>query len=969
MKVHLSTLTKKELNKLSRYIETEDGEIENGRNIREQQRREGTFSNSEKNQERIENTQRSGVHDYRSDRHDGETSEIQRLDSEQDAKRSSQYYGDRDNEYGFEDIHDIKSDITNEFEYNKIEDGEKPSSEGVNNVLVFAKGTIDNPVITSVIQVFEYDETALADIRRYIYGLERRGISTKSGQVIQRYYTFDFADGYKSKNIENSRDNNDNRYGRGYSEGTFKAEKGNVSLSFKDGEEKTTYTEQEYQAFGWTRENEILNSGQNADYRSKFAMAESGQAKFQKSKNGEYIIPVSNIYDSTFEGVNNVLVFVKGTIDNPVITSVIEIFEYDETEIDKVRRHIYALERRGIHPEIRGVIRRHYASDFTVQQQGAVLQDSRNNNDNRYGRGYSEGTSKVEKGNVSLSPEDSKTTEYNKIEDGEKPSSLNATDVNLSIRKGSRAEKAQTQNIIDSSEILYVDPNKERTTNWLTLNRLQLPLNITNYGPLKSITYSHEDVNIYGIPTAENNYKKLWVVTSYISKNKEDITQVLHDELSALGTTSETPLASLSSDKTIPYIDGAVNIYDMPNAENNAVEKELNFAREMAVGVEVHNRNSEGYKPDPNLKEMYVLVSAFEDGESIIPVKLEIKEFSDKANKLYVAIALENIKKNEVVKEGNTKNSVTQASRSFNISVSQLLRNINPYIEKFRGLARDLAELKSAGSAIGVNTTSNMEQIKKEYAESVDKDMVAFAENAIKNTDDNKSAYKMKDVSKRASNDIKRLTGIDTTDFGTEAKASAFRHIDNRHGTGGINDSSMKDINDVARMQYVIDNYDDIELLESRSKEFRDKGQNPAPLVRYKKRINGNYYLIEAIPDTQKQTVEVVTAYIEKAVSQEPNAESKNSPSAHVQNDTNFTAKSSIANDNGIVNSDTQIRQVDNPDLNGFIEYLNDFANDLAGKTGGLDRAVIKSMGGAGRKVIIKTPEADSLRGLFYLIT
>ena len=52
------------------------------------------------------------------------------------------------------------------------------------------------------------------------------------------------------------------------------------------------------------------------------------------------------------------------------------------------------------------------------------------------------------------------------------------------------------------------------------------------------------------------------------------------------------------------------------------------------------------------------------------------------------------------------------------------------------------------------------------------------------------------------------------------------------------------------------------------------------------------------------------------------------------------------------IKSDTQTRQIDNPDLNGFIEYLNDFANDLAGKTGGLDRAVIKSMGGAGRTTI-----------------
>ena len=49
-----------------------------------------------------------------------------------------------------------------------------------------------------------------------------------------------------------------------------------------------------------------------------------------------------------------------------------------------------------------------------------------------------------------------------------------------------------------------------------------------------------------------------------------------------------------------------------------------------AVGIEVHNRNQEGYKVDDSLKNMYVLASAFVDGENIVPVKLEVKEFSDK---------------------------------------------------------------------------------------------------------------------------------------------------------------------------------------------------------------------------------------------------------------------------------------------------------------------------------------------------
>lgn len=98
-----------------------------------------------------------------------------------------------------------------------------------------------------------------------------------------------------------------------------------------------------------------------------------------------------------------------------------------------------------------------------------------------------------------------------------------------------------------------------------------------------------------------------------------------------------------------------------------------------AVGIEVHNRNDEGYKYDPTLKGVYVLVSAFRDGNYIVPVKLEIKEFSDKENGLYVAIALEKVKVTEVSGQGNTKNGVTQSSRSVTkISIARLFRKINP---------------------------------------------------------------------------------------------------------------------------------------------------------------------------------------------------------------------------------------------------------------------------------------------------
>ena len=115
-----------------------------------------------------------------------------------------------------------------------------------------------------------------------------------------------------------------------------------------------------------------------------------------------------------------------------------------------------------------------------------------------------------------------------------------------------------------------------------------------------------------------------------------------------------------------------------------------------AIGIEIHNRNADGYKVDPTLKDTYVLVSAFEDGENIVPVKLEIKEFSDKKNALYVAIALEGIKKDEVIKQGNTENGVTQSSRSSTISLADLFEKINPGDESFlKYVPRQFLESKS----------------------------------------------------------------------------------------------------------------------------------------------------------------------------------------------------------------------------------------------------------------------------------
>lgn len=51
-----------------------------------------------------------------------------------------------------------------------------------------------------------------------------------------------------------------------------------------------------------------------------------------------------------------------------------------------------------------------------------------------------------------------------------------------------------TQSLLNTSKILYVDPNKNRTDTWLKDNRLQLPL-LAKYGPINKISLFAKDVN------------------------------------------------------------------------------------------------------------------------------------------------------------------------------------------------------------------------------------------------------------------------------------------------------------------------------------------------------------------------------------------------------------------------------------------------------------------------------------------
>ena len=115
------------------------------------------------------------------------------------------------------------------------------------------------------------------------------------------------------------------------------------------------YSKEEYDNYGWARANDVLTAGENAHYRSQFAAADKLGDKYRVTPHGELMIPVSDEYDAVWKGVERKIVFAKGTIDNPIITRVLEIDLYDVNEISEKRSEIYALERAGLRQKTCGV--------------------------------------------------------------------------------------------------------------------------------------------------------------------------------------------------------------------------------------------------------------------------------------------------------------------------------------------------------------------------------------------------------------------------------------------------------------------------------------------------------------------------------------------------------------------------------------------------------------------------------------
>lgn len=167
--------------------------------------------------------------------------------------------------------------------------------------------------------------------------------------------------------------------------------------------------------------------------------------------------------------------------------------------------------------------------------------------------------------------------------------------------------------------------------------------------------------------------------------------------------------------------------------------------------------------------------------------------------------------------------------------------------------------------------TPEQQRVINEYVSSADKGIVAFIERVrqLKNPKYRNSVrYSISEVSPKAAQEVTSLTGVDVSGFENIITGSAVDHIEARHGSSGRADHSMSNINDLARVQYVLDNFDGAYLLTnddgspSVSDVWKNSDGTSAQRVVFYKKLDGTYYAVEATPDSKARVLAVESAFI-----------------------------------------------------------------------------------------------------------
>lgn len=127
--------------------------------------------------------------------------------------------------------------------------------------------------------------------------------------------------------------------------------------------------------------------------------------------------------------------------------------------------------------------------------------------------------------------------------------------------------------------------------------------------------------------------------------------------------------------------------------------------------------------------------------------------------------------------------------------------------------------------------------------------------------------FELGEITSRARKDIEQLTGQKSGATKHVIDTDAVRHIELRHGKDGRADSSMSTLSDYENIMKVLHGYQKVDFARRQngnieySHKFKDSNNKPVPHIMYTLKNERTMYPIEAVSDSKKGVLHIVSAY------------------------------------------------------------------------------------------------------------
>ena len=331
---------------------------------------------------------------------------------------------------------------------------------------------------------------------------------------------------------------------------------------------------------------------------------------------------------------------------------------------------------------------------------------------------------------------------------------------------------------------------------------------------------------------------------------------------------------------------------------------------------------------------------------------------------------------NPLESTGDVVKEITEENKKGKYSFAQIVNDVS---KKSDDQIFDPVEKAFKDPNVGLTHTPEQLNQMKEYYNSADEKVIDFMSKA--RNGEYVKPLEITTISDSVSNKIKELTGINTIGNKVVLDKQTIAHIDKRHGVKGIADRSMADDNTLARIGYVLENYDDAILGEG-SKYVRLSNGEYAPTVVFYKKVDGTYYVVEAVTDAKSKTNRITSVYVSTANPKMAiKKEAYQVPDAIIPRRTSeiepeLTSNYSIPNSTESVNEITDYRKLNIPnhdEMNKLIDkYVGMYGDDIA-KIKALDfkksvnRVIAENSEEAWEELFKNTTELDAmLQGKTY---